>query len=231
MEINQNRIADQDIYNNLSYYQNPKQYYLEMIDVISKRIVKPNNIIDIGCSNGSFLYHFNKYFTDTKIFGLEPVKELAVIAEKELKTKIFNNHFLDFEINQKFEIISIMGVLGIFIKVEDVIKKISNLLQRDGLAIIFSPFNEENIDVILNYRVAPDNDWQSGHNLFSMRTIEYYCKKNQLSVEWRDFILKDKIDKTNDAMRSWTENFRGNKNHLFYGSNMFSTMKFAIIRN
>jgi hypothetical protein len=83
--------------------------------------------------------------------------------------------------------------------------------------------------VILKYKYSNNKNWEIGHNLFSMKTMEIIAEKYKLKYEWIDFKMPFKIQKTNDPMRSWTEPFRGNKNHLIYGTNMFSTMKLLIL--
>jgi hypothetical protein len=52
-----NLIADADIYSNRLYYDEPKEYYKLVLTEIVKNFDKPNSLLDIGCANGSFLYH------------------------------------------------------------------------------------------------------------------------------------------------------------------------------
>ena len=53
-----------------------------------------------------------------------------------------------------------------FFDPEIFIKKIKSLLSKNGIAIILSPFNEENVDVIVNHRTSLNKKWESGNNVF-----------------------------------------------------------------
>jgi hypothetical protein len=86
------------------------------------------------------------------------------------------------------------------------------------------------VDVLVNYRRAPKGEWVQAHNLFSLVTMESICAEMGAHCRWVDFSMSKPIPKTDDPMRSWTEPFRGNPHHLFYGTNMFSTMKLLVIR-
>ena len=120
-------------------------------------------------------------------------------------------------------------VLGIFNDPSLFIIKLLSVVGDKGKIFVFSPFNEEPIDVILKYRYSGNKNWEVGHNLFSMKTMETIAVQNKLSYKWVDFKMKIKIPKSDDPMRSWTEPFRGDPNHIIYGTNMFSTMKLLIL--
>jgi len=225
-----NRIADTEIYNNRSFYNEPKEYYNLVLSKILKSVSKPHSLLDIGCSNGSFLFHASKVLAGTKLYGVEPVHDLAEIAQRNTSADIAEIGLFDIAAHCKYEIITMLGVLGIFTDVIVVLTKLKEIMASEGSVYVISSFNEEDIDVVLNYRRAPVGPWESGHNLFSMKTVEYASKKLGMKCEWIDFKMSKPIPKTDDPMRSWTEPFRNNENHLFYGTNMFSTMKLLILK-
>lgn len=230
MEIKGNRIADASIYNNKSFFDQPKEYYKLVLSEIQRQLGHPESLLDIGCANGSFLHHAIYEFDDCHFFGAEPVSELAKIAQENTAAKIYQQGLFEIQEEKKYNVVTMLGVLGIFSDVENVIAKLSRLISSGGAAFIFSPFNEEEIDVVLNYRRAPQGPWESGHNLFSMRTLEVTASNFGLNCQWINFQMSKPIEKTDDPMRSWTEPFRGNKNHLIYGTNMFSTMKLLVLQ-
>ena len=52
-------------------------------------------------------------------------------------------------INLKFDVISLLGVLGFFDNYKIIIEKLSNLLKSDGRLIVHSNFNNYDVDVLI----------------------------------------------------------------------------------
>ena len=46
---------DKNVYNDNYFFKIPKEYYKQSVKMINKK--KISNLLDIGCSNGSFLYY------------------------------------------------------------------------------------------------------------------------------------------------------------------------------
>jgi SAM-dependent methyltransferase len=230
LSISSNRIADAEIYKNKDFYEEPKEYFRLVLSTIEAAFPRLESLMDVGCANGSFLFHAHNKFKGACLFGVEPVSDLAEIARENNQINVFCTSLFEMPEKQKYQVITMLGVLGIFFDVVDVLKKLKCLLKEDGAIFIFSPFNEEDIDVILNYRRAPFGEWESGHNLFSKCTLEAVAKELGMSCDWIDFEMSKPILKTDDPMRSWTEPFRKSENHLIYGTGMLSTMKLLIVR-
>ena len=229
-----NRVADETIYNNFDFYETPKEYFSLVLDAIQNELTSPASVLDIGCANGAFLNHVNKKFPGSILNGIEPISALADIARENLVNANISCGDL-FNIDSIKQVqcspaVSLLGVMGIFFDPSKVVERLLEVTDNGGAVFIFSPFNEEPVDVILNYRHAPDGEWESGHNLFSMQTMESICSSLGVSFRWVDFSMSRSIPKHNDPMRSWTEPFRGKDHHLIYGTNMFSTMKLLVIR-
>jgi SAM-dependent methyltransferase len=233
-QIVENRIADEAIYNNLDYYDEPKEYFDLALREIMTELGAPTSLLDVGCANGAFLHHARRRFPQCELKGLEPLKLLAELTTLNVPgVRVFQGGLLDEAAQDSLgcsSIVSMLGVLGIFFDPALVVKHLLNLTIPGGRIVIVSPFNEEPIDVILNYRRAPDGAWESGHNLFSTETIERVCAGFGAKCRWADFRISKEIPKTDDPMRSWTEPFRGDKHHIVYGTNMFATMKVLVIR-
>lgn len=69
------------IYLKENYYDNPKEIFIFLGKLIDKCSLK-NNILDIGCARGEFLYYLNKIFTETKFTGIDYSKNLIDEAKK-----------------------------------------------------------------------------------------------------------------------------------------------------
>lgn len=228
------RIADEAIYDNRAYFDRPKEYFKVVLDEIETELGRPDSLLDVGCANGAFLYRAGQRFPGTELKGLEPVKALVDRAVEYVENlKVIQGGLFDTTGNSDMGVstaVTMLGVMGIFFEPDKVIKRLLSLTASGGGVFVFSPFNEEPIDVVLNYRRSPRGVWETGHNLFSKVTIESICADYGVSCRWLDFSMLTPIPKTADPMRSWTEPFRGHPHHLLYGTNMFSTMKLLVIR-
>tara|TARA_B100002052_G_scaffold186518_1_gene169908 strand:+ start:10214 stop:10927 length:714 start_codon:yes stop_codon:yes gene_type:complete len=229
------RIADKNIYSNEKYFDQPKEYYKLILSEIKQFDNKISRIIDIGCSNGSLLNFLMKQMSDKKItyVGYEPEKSLIEYGKKINKKILFNNYGL-YEIpnlsnDEKGDVTIASGVIGIFEDPKKFINRLIECTRSNGVVYIFSPFNEENIDVILKYKYHNKKSWEIGHNLFSMASMESICKELGYQYNWKPFKMPFSIKKTKDPMRSWTEKFRNDENQIIYGTNMFTTMKLLSI--
>jgi hypothetical protein len=148
---------------------------------------------------------------ERKLRGAEPVVDLADIAQRNTSAEIIKYGLFYIPEDRQYEIITMLGVLGRFSDAVDVLTKLKKLIKPGGGIFICSPFNEDDIDVILNYRRAPSGVWESGHNLFSKKTIESVSENLEMKCDWLDFSISKPISKTDDPMRSWTEPFRSNE--------------------
>lgn len=225
------RLADEYIYKNKPWFDEPKEYYTLVLTDIAKKLPHPDSLLDIGCADGSFLFHAQTALVGTKLYGAEPLSSLANLAKKYTSAEISEAGLFDIPEDRKYEIVTMLGVLGLFFNIAEVLAKLKKSMEPRGAIYVFSPFNEENIDVILNYRRAPSGPWEIGHNLFSKKTIESVCENLEMKCEWIDFALSKSISKTDDPMRMWTESFRGNKYYPIYGNNTFVDEKLLCIRS
>jgi 2-polyprenyl-3-methyl-5-hydroxy-6-metoxy-1,4-benzoquinol methylase len=231
-----NRTADESIYNDEKYHATPKEYFKLLNDKINEINAQKKEItlLDVGCANGALLDFLGKKNPSFKLIGIEPVLSLIKLGETLNPNIKFINKGL-YEIKEhdltKVDYVLCAGVIGIFNNPKKFVWNLLKLLNPGGSILIFSPFNEEPVDVILKYKYSDAYNFEIGHNLFSMRTMESIAMEKKLTVEWVNFKMPFSIEKTNDPMRSWTEFFRGDPNAIIYGTNMFSTMKLLVLRN
>ena len=228
------RIADKEIYNDDAYFTKPKEAFKFIKNSLeglkkdnSKRFFE--NIIDIGCANGALLHYLSKDYPEAKLIGYEPEPSLISLGKNLAPNIEFHNYGLydipKKETLQKGDIVIAAGVIGIFDDPKKFVFHLNELCNEGGSIFIYSPFNENDIDVILQYKPSNIDLWQTGHNLFSLTTMKMIAEEINLNFSFTSFYMPFPIEKTNDPMRSWTENFRENDNFLIYGTNMFSTMK------
>ncbi len=214
------RIADKSIYNDATYFNKPKEYF-KFIDQSIKQIKSENSekridkIIDVGCANGALLHYLSKENLNTTFIGYEPELSLIELGKILAPNIEFNNYGLydisNLKSEQKADVVIAAGVIGIFDDPEKFLMHMDKLCKNDGSILLFSPFNENDIDVILQYKPSKGNEWQTGHNLFSLTTIKLIAEKMGYKYSFSSFSMPFPIKKTNDPMRSWTENFRGRR--------------------
>ena len=64
---------DKNIYNDNYFFKTPKEYYKQTVQIIKKKRI--SNLLDIGCSNGSFL-SYAKSKIDCNFVGVDQVNNL-----------------------------------------------------------------------------------------------------------------------------------------------------------
>ena len=233
------RIADEKIYVDDRHHQNPKEYFKLILSEINFLFDKnkkydKKTIIDVGCANGALLSYLRVAFPDAKLKGFDPIDSL-IQSGKRIDSSIDFQKMGLMDIpklneEEKADIVISTGVIGIFDNPDIFLAHLLKLVKKNGSIFLFSPFNEDPIDVVMQYRYSGGDIWETGHNLFSLQTMHGLAKKYALELDVIEFQMPFKIEKTDDPMRSWTEPFRDNPNTLIYGTNMFSTMKLLIYK-
>lgn len=114
--------------------------HLDLQKTVNEFFPNGARVFDLGCGPGLYLKDFSteKY----KLFGLDLVKEMVEVAQRENPSCTFyQGNFLDVPIDQKFNFIYTVGVLIYFprTKIEDVFKKMFDLLQPGGIIYINYP--------------------------------------------------------------------------------------------
>ena len=112
MDLNKNRQDDLN-YNNLDFYEEPKEYFKDCLKIINK-IKDPKKILDIGSANGAFLNYLSKTFKSNILYGLEPVHELNLISKKNTKARIFEESLESFNPKDKYDVVTAMELLAFF---------------------------------------------------------------------------------------------------------------------
>lgn len=122
---------DKNIYNNNYFFKTPKEYYKQAVKIINRK--KISNLLDVGCSNGSFLY-YAKSKIDCDFFGVEPLSNLISLAKNNVKdVKFIKAKLFDKKLNKmrnSFDVVTAMGVLGLFDNPKAAIERLLFFLKK-----------------------------------------------------------------------------------------------------
>ena len=102
--------------------------------------------------------------------------------------------------------------------------------KKNGILVIYSPFNEYPIDTITRSKRSKNNYWELGWNVHSKLTIEKILRSlSAKNYKWKNFIVNFTVKKKKDPLRVWTVNVNG-KRILFNGASQYIDGKFLIIK-
>ena len=190
-------------------YNKPKECFKLLKNILKKRLKKNKtyNLLDIGCANGELLYYLNKNFKNVNFHGVDIRTDLINLAKKKLPLKIklekldYNKKLI---IKKKYDIIICSGVISIFDNLDIIMKNIKQSFTKNSYLYFFGSFNEYDFDTRVAYKDLNSKikNFQSGWNLWSVKTIQSYFRKKIIKYP---FEIKINIKKNKrDLMRSWT---------------------------
>ena len=136
--------------NKIKYHRDlfdPDKLEKENIDRMGVDRVKSNSyVLDIGCATGAIGEYLEKK-KQCKVVGLNISKDEAVIARKRISGIIVgdieNKQFLDklikYTVKEKFDVILMMSIIEHLKNPDLVIRKIPQLLKKNGIIIVTTP--------------------------------------------------------------------------------------------
>ena len=205
------RIHDK-IYLNENRYENPKESFKYLTEILKKRIIKKKNyeVLDIGCANGELIYHLQKNFMNFRLTGFDIRYDLLKKAKKKLSVK---TSFKKVDINKKiqnkqkkrYDIILASGLISIFDDLDNFKYNVKKLLKPGGKIFIFGLFNYFNYNVHVKYEDIKNykNIKQSGWNTWSINYLKDKFRSKKFKI-YKFFINKNIKKKKIDPIRSWT---------------------------
>lgn len=107
-------------------------HYARMIN----KHVKPGKILDVGCAAGFILKGFEN--SGWEVQGIEPNSTMAKYGINELNLNIETCSLENFKTENKFDLITLIQVIGHFYDVDQSMKNISALVNKDGLVLVES---------------------------------------------------------------------------------------------
>lgn len=153
---------------------------------------KHENILDIGCGGGVFLYTFSKYFEKFKLYGIEASPQFAKLARSKLDIEIYNSFFDGNEFNFKPDIITILHVFEHIPDPNTFLEKIYDMMSKNSLLIIEVPhINDFNTLDKSHMRFSPPHIF-----FYSETTLQKILLRHNLKII--DFEIFTSIRKRNN---------------------------------
>ncbi len=216
------------------YKNNPKEYFKFVKREIEKDFLTGGKkeycnfkMLDVGCETGSFLTFIRRRYPEADLWGMDIMPELLEQLNAGQKNEEKPFHPLLANIaddatlpDEKFDLISMLGVISIFDDFRPVFTNLLRMLEENGRAYIFGIFNPENLDILIKSRPSGEKEdkWETGWNTFSIASIREYCKEMDVRCEFLPFELGIDIPKhADDPLRSWTLDMMDGKKLIVNG--------------
>jgi len=103
--------------------------------LISKYTI-PGNLLDVGCAAGFIMKGFEEegWHCD----GIEPNDTMASYGRSEMRLNIHTGSFEEYTTNKKYDLISLIEVIGHFHDLDKALKNISGMLNVGGFVLVES---------------------------------------------------------------------------------------------
>ncbi|MFW6285743.1 MAG: class I SAM-dependent methyltransferase [Nanoarchaeota archaeon] len=153
------------------------KFTLEFIKKIKKNNLK---VLDIGCGSGNLLQKIKKLNTNIDITGIDISSEMVKTAQKNNNTKkIYQKNIEKESLNQKFDVITLMGVFPYFKNPKKTIKNIDNMLKPEGY-IIFTYNNKISLSYKINRFFKNIASTSMGKHIIEFIRKYFLGRKNKL---------------------------------------------------
>jgi ubiquinone/menaquinone biosynthesis C-methylase UbiE len=227
-----------DTYISQDHHKDIKESFKKIDKLISNSLEKKKNVLDVGCASGALISFLKSCHSEWEYTGIDISKDLLNIARKKLPDVNWIEgsgiNMPDF-FTEQFDLVTCIGVLGIFDEIEA--RKLFDELIRStkpgGEIIVFSQFNEMNVDTQITHRKYNKNDehrgWEKGFNNYSQKTIHNWLDTKVESVEFINFSLPLDLEQKEDLVRSWTIDIN-KKRRLTNGLKLIIDLEFLKLR-
>lgn len=148
-----------------------------------KILRRSDHVLDIGCSTGHWLDQIKPLVK--KVYGLELNKEHASFVRKRLNIPCFTNEIKDFQVDNKFDVITFFQVFEHIPNPKEFLHHIRSRLKKNGKLIIEVPNLD---DPVLYY----DNN-SNYKDFYYRRPHEFYYNKKSLKYILNSVGLKGEI--------------------------------------
>ncbi|MGN6340298.1 MAG: class I SAM-dependent methyltransferase [Ginsengibacter sp.] len=103
---------------------------------IVSKFLKPGKILDAGCAAGFILKGFIE--SGWKGTGIEPNNTMASYGREELNLNIQTGSLETFESGERFDLITMIQVIGHFYEIDKVMQKLKTNLANNGMVLVES---------------------------------------------------------------------------------------------
>lgn len=193
--------------------KNIKESFVEVANFIEKH-ESPIMIADIGCAVGMFPMYLSKRFPRSSVTRFEYSQELLSTAKElfpglDLRfADILDSSFSEAN-REKFDVVTLLGVLSIFDDIEIPLHNIKKMLKPGGLFLAHGLFNPYPLDVYIKYQssMLPHSDLEAGWNIVSQKKVVDACQRlGFFDMKFHEFSIKANLERhPDDPVRSWTE--------------------------
>jgi ubiquinone/menaquinone biosynthesis C-methylase UbiE len=197
-------------------------------DILRKKLKNGKSFLDIGCAKGEFIWYLKDFFPGTRFTGIDISGKLISLARKEPKLKdatFMRGSALNFDLKKKFDFVLMNGVLSIFDDFPRPLRRMMKHLKRGGWGYIFGCFTKSDIDVLVRYRnnFLGSRKWESGLNMFSLKTIEKALRPFSERTKFYRFDLPIDLARKKNPVRSYTVN-TGKGRIILNGANILNQL-------
>lgn len=196
-------------------------------------------ILDIGCATGDFLCYMSQLEGPSDLYGGDVREDLIALARARVDKATFGlvdisetasaESFID-QCGGCFDVTTMFGVNAIFDDCKWV-KNLSLLTIKDGLSIVFGPFNKTNLDLLVGVRESGTEIVRSGYNTLSINTLisslEDCGRKFRVSIN--DFVMPFDLDEQEDPLRAFTLNTAERGRIQINGLGLLRPQVFAVV--
>ena len=196
-------------------------------DRMAKNLRSAKDFLDIGCAKGEIIWYLKDFFPEINYTGIDISDELLDLARKE--PKLSDARFIradanDFNLNKKFDIVLMSGVLSIFDDFTRPLRQMMKHIKPAGWGYIFGTFTEDEIDVLVRFRnnYLGSKEWESGHNMFSLRSVEKRLRDFSDTVKLHRFDIQIDLPKEENPVKSYTLNTAERGRIIVNGANIMS---------
>jgi 2-polyprenyl-3-methyl-5-hydroxy-6-metoxy-1,4-benzoquinol methylase len=107
-------------------------YYAKII----QKIANPGKILDVGCAAGFILKGFERF--GWECYGIEPNATMSAYGKYKLNLNIYTGSLEDYRTNHKFDLVSLIQVIGHFYDIDKAFDIITNTLNDNGIVLVES---------------------------------------------------------------------------------------------
>ena len=207
-----------DFYLDEDRYENPKEVFKfvkGLIDATGLPQRGPLSVLDVGCATGELIYYLKTQYPQFAFLGLDHDQ---LLLDKAQAMGFLNDESWvkgdaeAFNLDRKFDIITCMGVLGLFEDVRICLRNLIKHAQPGGTILIQAPINDDPFDVRIQYRENyPENTaWTvNGWNINARQSIAHFLNTEAAdevsSFDFLPFEMPIDLEKREEQpVRSWT---------------------------